>query len=240
MALHSVVVTSKDDKNTGEEVLGKVRQTLKAKVGWVKVDRVRKAKDRKVVMDFGTAEDRRKAKERLTKEGSGLTVADVKNRDPLLVLRDVLTMNTDGDIVKALRNQNRDLLDGLGPGDDRLEVRYGRRARNPHVANVALSASPTLWARITGVGSVHIDLQRVRAEDQSPLVQCTPCLGYGYGRKYCKDPADLCSHCGGPHLRSKCADWLAGSSPSSRNCRGAKLNNIEHNAFSDDCPVRKR
>lgn len=88
-ALHSVVITSKDEGETGEEVLGKVRRTMDAKEGWIKVDRVRKAKDRKVIMGFGTAEERTKAKERLGKEGSGLVVEDVKNRDPLLVLRGV-------------------------------------------------------------------------------------------------------------------------------------------------------
>ncbi|CAH2104969.1 unnamed protein product [Euphydryas editha] len=131
-------------------------------------------------------------------EGMSLVVKEVKNRDPLLVLRGVLSSHTDEDIIKALRNQNRDLFNGLGnEGDRLLIIKYRRRARNPHVANIVLSASPTLWRRITDKGSVHIDLQRVRAEDQSPLVQCTRCLGYGHGRKFCKDPADLCSHCGG-------------------------------------------
>ncbi|CAH2095694.1 unnamed protein product [Euphydryas editha] len=239
-ALHSVVVTSENDEETADEVLGKVRQAIDAKEGWVKVDRVRKAKDRKVIMGFGTVEERKKAQDRLAKKGSGLVVEEVKNRDPLLVLRGVLAVNTDGDVIKALRNQNRDLFNNLGPGEDRLLVKYRRRTRNPHLVNVVLSTSPTLWARITGVGSVHVDLMRVRAEDQSPLVQCTRCLGYGHGRKYCKDPADLCSHCGGPHLKAKCTDWLAGSPPSCRNCRRAKFDNIEHNAFSDDCPVRRR
>ncbi|XP_069363495.1 uncharacterized protein [Maniola hyperantus] len=240
VALHSVVVTSKDDKETGEEVLGRVRKTIDAKDGWVRVERVRKAKDRKVIMGFGTAEERNKAKDRLVGEGTGLVVEDIKNRDPLLILRGVLSVNTDDDITKALRNQNRELFGGLDHGDDRIQIKYRKRARNPHMAHVVISTSPTLWSRITGLGSVHIDLQRVRAEDQSPLVQCTRCLGYGHGRKFCKDSVDLCSHCGGPHLRPKCAEWLAGSPPSCRNCCNAKLDNVEHNVFSEDCPVRKR
>ncbi|XP_069363469.1 uncharacterized protein [Maniola hyperantus] len=239
VALHSVVVTSKDDKETGEEVLGRVRKTIDAKDGWVRVERVRKAKDRKVIMGFGTAEERNKAKDRLVGEGTGLVVEDIKNRDPLLILRGVLLVNTDDDITKALRNQNRELFGGLDRGDDRIQIKYRKRARNPHMAHVVISTSPH-WSRITGLGSVRIDLQRVRAEDQSPLVQCTRCLGYGHGRKFCKDSVDLCSHCGGPHLRPKCAEWLAGSPPSCKNCCNAKLDNVEHNVFSEDCPVRKR
>ncbi|CAH2094954.1 unnamed protein product [Euphydryas editha] len=69
-------------------------------------------------MGFGNSEDWRKAKDRLGKERSGLVVEDVKNRNQLFVLKGVLAANIDGDIVKALRNQNRDVFDGLGLGDD--------------------------------------------------------------------------------------------------------------------------
>ncbi|CAH2086403.1 unnamed protein product [Euphydryas editha] len=112
--------------------------------------------------------------------------------------------------------------------------------RNPHTVHVVIGTSPTLWSRITGMGSVHVDLQRVRAEDQSPLVQCTRCLGYGHSKKFCKEPADGCSHCGGLHHKAECAEWVAGVPPTCRNCKKAKLESFEHNAFSSSCPVRKR
>ncbi|CAH2101949.1 unnamed protein product [Euphydryas editha] len=89
---------------------------MAAKEGWVKVDRVRKARDRKVIMGFGTAEEKAKAKDGLVKEGTGLVVEDVKDRDPLLVLGGFLAVNTDGDIIKALRNQNRISLTASAPG----------------------------------------------------------------------------------------------------------------------------
>lgn len=52
--LHSVVVTSTDEMETGEEVLNRVRTAVDAKEGWITVERVRKAKDRKVIMGFRT------------------------------------------------------------------------------------------------------------------------------------------------------------------------------------------
>lgn len=238
--IHSVIVTSKDETETGEEILNKVRRTIDAKEGWVKIEKVRKARDRKVIMGFHSEEERRKAKERLTGEGTGLDVEEVKNRDPLLVLKGVLSMNTDDDIVKALRNQNRELFANLNSGDDRILVKYRKQTRNPHTNNVVLSSSPILWSRIIGMGSVHIDLQRVRAEDQSPLVQCSRCLGYGHSRKFCKESVDGCSHCGGPHLKAKCDEWAVAAPPTCINCSRAKLENREHNAFSSDCPIRRR
>ncbi|KAJ8722364.1 hypothetical protein PYW08_004766 [Mythimna loreyi] len=238
--LHSVVVTSKDEKETGEQVLERVRKAIEAKEGWVKVERVRKAKNRKVVMGFESEGERNKVKERLEGSGIDLIVEAVKNRDPMVILRDVLAINSDEDVIKALRNQNRDVFRGLSDGEDRLEVRYRRKTRNPHIVHVVLSASPEVWQRVTKRGYAHIDLQRVRVEDQTPLMQCTRCLGYGHGRKHCMEKEDSCSHCGGPHLKTECPDWMAGGTAVCRNCERANLYNKEHNAFSTECPVRRK
>lgn len=238
--LHSVAVASTVETETGEEVLERVRKAIDAKEGWVKVERVRKAKNRKIIMGFGSKEERDKVKERIGKEGGSLTIEDVENKDPLVRLGDVLSVNTDEDILKALRNQNGAVFHGLGEGEDRIAVKYRKRARNPHTNHVIISVSPSIWRRVTERGYVYIDLQRVRAEDQTPLVQCTRCLGYGHGRKYCQETVDACSHCGGPHLRTECADWIAGEPPACRNCGKAKLTQSEHNAFSPGCPVRRR
>lgn len=238
--LHSVVITSADDTETGDEVLNKVRQAVDAKEGWVKVERVRKAKDRKVVMGFGTVEEREKVRKRLATKNANLIVEDVKNKDPLLVLRNVLAINTDEDILKALRNQNKGVFRDLDVEEDRISVKYRRRARNPHVANVVISTSPKMWQRATEAGSLHIDLQRVKVEDQSPLVQCTLCLGYGHSRKFCKDSIEACSHCGEAHLRADCPDWLTRIPPKCRNCSRAGSESTEHNAFSMECPTRRK
>ncbi|KAL4702166.1 hypothetical protein ACJJTC_011506 [Scirpophaga incertulas] len=51
------------------------------------------------------------------------------------------------------------------------------------------------------------------------------------------------SHCGGPHLRRECEDWMAGMAPRCCNCASAKKTQAgegEHNAFSSDCPIRRR
>lgn len=105
--LHSVVVTSRDETETGEEVLNKVRQTIDAKEGWIKVEKIRKAKDRKVIMGFGTKAERDKVKDRLGKDSTNLIVEDMTNKDPLLVLRSVLTINSDEDIVSGPHKMGR-------------------------------------------------------------------------------------------------------------------------------------
>lgn len=238
--LHSLVVTSKNESETGEEVLDRVRKAVDAKEGWIKVERVRKAKDRKIIMGFRTTEERNKIKDRFGKEGIDLVVEEVKNKDPLLILKNVLLVNTDEDVLRALRNQNRDVFRGLDSEEDRLGIKYRRRTRNPHTNHIVISTSPAIWRKVLDVGYLHIDLQRVKAEDQSPLVQCTRCLGYGHSKRFCKEPTDLCSHCGGPHLRTECADWLADIPPTCKNCTRDKLDQVCHNAFSYNCPTRQK
>ncbi|CAH2109183.1 unnamed protein product [Euphydryas editha] len=139
----------------------------------------------------------------------------------------------------ALKNQNGELFSGLDPGETQILVKYRKRTRNPNTEHV-ISASPILWRRMTEAGSVNIDLQRVVALDQSLLVQCTRCLAYGHGRRLCGEKEDLCSHCGDTHMKAKCAEWLASLPPSCRNCHMAKLEKSQHNAFCENCPVRKR
>lgn len=239
-ALHSIIVTSEEETDSGEVVLDKIREAIDAKEGWVKITRVRKAKDRKIIMSCDTKEEREKVKDRLEKAGKHLIVEDVKNKDPLVILKDVLLVNSDEKVMTAMRNQNRAIFQGLDESVDRIAIKYRRKARNPHTGHIVVSVSPKIWRRLVDAGAIHIDLQYVRVADQSPLVQCSRCLGYGHSKRLCKESIDLCSHCGGPHLKPECADWIAGVAPSCKNCSKAKTGRVEHNAFSHDCPIRKR
>lgn len=236
--LHSVVVTSKDETETGEEVLDRIRGAVDAKEGWVTVQKVRKAKGRKIILDFRSRDDQNKVKERLA--GNHLVVEEIKNKDPLLVLRDVLSANMDEDVLRALRNQNKDIFRGLDDEQDRIQIKYRRKARNPHTSHIVVSTSPRIWRRALELGALHVDLQRIRIADQSPLVQCTRCLGYGHSKRFCRETADLCCHCGGPHQRTECTDWLAGAAPACTNCTRDGRGRATHNAFDRDCPVRQK
>lgn len=236
-AMHTVVVSSTDELETGEEVLERIRKVVNATDGGVRVERVRKGKDRKIIMGCTTKEDLDKVKERLVTAKESLKTEEVKNKDPLVILKDVLNFHTNEDILKALKNQNPHHFKEL-EAEERVEVKYRRRARNPHMAHIVLKVSPTLWNRLTAAGAVHLDLQKVRVYDQSPLIQCTRCLAYGHGRSHCEEEQDACSHCGGQHLKAKCQSWLAGEDSCCRNCKNAKLDQVKHNAFSNECPIR--
>lgn len=217
--------------------MDRIRKVVNAKESGIAVERIRKAKDRKVIVGCKTNEERQRVKDRL-KGDKELKVEEMKNKDPLVILKDVLKYNTDKDVIDALRSQNRGVLKDLI--DPKMEIAFKKNTRNPHTHHIIMRVSPKVWQHLVEAGSVQIDLQRVRVSDQSPLVQCSLCLGYGHGRRFCKETVEKCCHCGGAHMKSECADWLSDVPPSCKNCTQAKSNRAEHNAFSNECPIRRK
>ncbi|KAL4705299.1 hypothetical protein ACJJTC_018985, partial [Scirpophaga incertulas] len=110
---------------------------------------------------------------------------------------------------QALKNQNPTIFSDLGEGEEEIKIKYRRKARNPLTSHYILATSPGVWRKAVERGTLRIDLQQVRVEDQSPLIQCTRCLGFGHSKRFCREEVDLCSHCGGPHLRGECPDYRA-------------------------------
>lgn len=238
--MHSIIVSSENKEDTSGTVTDKVRAAVNAIDTGLRVDRMRKVKNQKIVLGCHSKMELDHITKRLKESDESLRIEEAVNKLPLVVLKDVLSYNTDEDITRAILNQNSHLLEGLDKENTKMVVRYRKRARNPHENHVVMQVSPQIWQRLTEAGRVHIDMQRVKVFDQTPLMQCTRCLRFGHGKKQCTEEKDACSHCGGHHLRAECPSWRAGDPPSCRNCHQAKLDDIQHNAFSTDCITRRK
>ncbi|CAH2216545.1 jg10866, partial [Pararge aegeria aegeria] len=238
--VHSMVVSSVDAHDTSEDVITKIRSAVCAKTTGICVDRLRKAREQRVVLGCRTRDELNRVAEKLKSSNPTLLMEEKANKDPLIIMHNVLKINTDEDILGALRRQNSGILGVIPDQEYRASVRYRRKARNPLESHVVLQVSPPVWQSLTAIGKVHIDLQRVVVKDQSPLVMCSRCLVYGHGRKNCKETKDTCSHCAGSHIRSECPSWLAGDQPTCRNCQSGKQDRTDHNSFDESCPIRKK
>ncbi|KAL4721107.1 hypothetical protein ACJJTC_005654 [Scirpophaga incertulas] len=53
----------------------------------------------------------------------------------------------DEEIIRDLRSKNKDIFDHLEEGNDRLKIKYRRRARNPLTCHVVMEVSPTIWSK---------------------------------------------------------------------------------------------
>ncbi|CAG9781827.1 unnamed protein product [Diatraea saccharalis] len=236
--LHSVIISSTNPMDMSEDIIQKAKKKINAKQEGIKVDRLRKCKDARVIIGCEEKQQIRTKEEKLKQE-KGFKVEKVKNKDPLVILKDVFNDINDDDLLIAIKEQNKNIYQGLPEEDTVTRIKFKRSTRSSNTIHVALQVRPALWQRMTGAGHLHIDLQRVRVEDQSPVIQCTKCLEFGHGRKFCTASASRCSHCGGSHLRTDCPD-KEDKPPRCCNCSHSEMQNVAHNAFSRECPVRAK
>lgn len=235
-ALRSLVVTSNDPINTAQDVFNEVRKVLRAKEEGLEINSIRKAKDQKIVIGCRNDEIRNKVKAKI-KQSANLKVEEATNKKPLVIFKNVLKDNSDGDILDALMTQNQHIFENLNETEKQIDFLFRKRTWNPEMTHVVARVAPLLWNRLTTAAHVYVDLQRVRVEDQSPLVQCSMCLSYGHSKRQCKESEPNCSKCGGSHVRSEC-------DPSNYfcciNCYREDLGKSAHSAFSSECPVRRK
>ncbi|GBP24847.1 Putative 115 kDa protein in type-1 retrotransposable element R1DM [Eumeta japonica] len=87
---HTLIISSRIENHTAEQVVTKLRSVIDAREMGVTVDRLRKTRNQKVVVSCSSAEDAKKIKERLKMRGADLRVSKPKKRLPTVVIRGVL------------------------------------------------------------------------------------------------------------------------------------------------------
>lgn len=240
--LYSLIVSSKIETDTGHDLINKITDEVKTKGKEIKIDKVRKAKDRKVILSCSTKEERQKLKEKIEEAKDKFSIEEIKNKNPLVMLRFLTSTINDESIIKEIEERNKDIFKEINKEETKIEIAYKKKTTNNMKIHVILRVSPILWKRMTEKGFIHINVQRVAVWDQSPLIQCSHCLGYGHGKKFCKEKeeGEKCSHCGGQHLRKDCRELKEGGTPTCINCVKAKNKDTEHSAFSQECIIRKK
>ncbi|GBP97945.1 hypothetical protein EVAR_82179_1 [Eumeta japonica] len=148
---HTIIVTSKETADTADHVIEKIRRAVDARKMKVCVDRLRKTKDQKVVISCPTRKDIDRMSGQLKEKG--LKVTEATRKLPMVVIRDVLRENTDEDIVKSLKKQNKHATADLDWGSIEIRVRFRKRARNDHECHPVLEVS-RLWRRLVDAGYV--------------------------------------------------------------------------------------
>ncbi|GBP85086.1 hypothetical protein EVAR_51205_1 [Eumeta japonica] len=119
---------------------------------------------------------------------------------------------------------------------------YRKRARNQLQCHPVLELSPSVHKRFLEAGKLYIDLQKVAVYDQSPLVQCAKCLGFGHTKAVCGEKTATCSYCADKtHEWEKCPRRKQNEEPKCKNCweNGIKTE-ANHEAFSNKCKVRQK
>lgn len=238
---HTLIISSTDPNKTGENVIEVIRKALDQKKSGARVDRVRKGRNQKVILSCSTSEDLKQVAND-TRDCKDIEIQFARAKNPLVRIKDVLAYHSDAEMLDKIKTQNKEIFQGLSPEDSTIKIRYRKAARNPLECHPVLETSPEVHKRLMEAGKVYIGLQRRPVLDQSPLVQCTKCLGFGHTRVVCKEETQLCSFCGEAHTWDNCPRREQGRAPNCRNCTRAenKTTNRQHVAFSEECPERQR
>lgn len=237
---HTLIISSRNPKETSDNVLTKMKATLDLKQSGARMERIRKARDQKVVVKCATKEDMVKIKGQI-QTNTELTVREPLNQDPLVCVRGVLSCYSNEEILDHIKAQNGHILEGVDKSALKMKVKYRKRARNPHECHPVLELSPEVWKKFTQIGKIYVGFGRCSVEDQSPLVQCMRCLGYGHTKALCKEK-DACNHCGGEHTGRDCPSKARNEPPKCVNCTRAKRtgSDLAHTAYSAECQERLR
>lgn len=238
---HTVIISSTDPKSTCDNVIERIKQALDCKKTGAKVEKIRKARNQKVVVSCTNKEDLNLVQAQMRKTDC-LRVEMAKKQNPLVKVLDVLSYHTDVELIDHIMAQNQHLLGDVDVKESTIRVRYRKRARNQHECHPVLEVSPAIHKRFLEAGKIYVGLQRRPVLDQSPLVQCIKCLDYGHTQKSCPDKESLCSYCGEAHTWEKCPKRLSGNPAKCKNCQraGAADEDATHNAFSEECRERHK
>ncbi|CAG9138629.1 unnamed protein product [Plutella xylostella] len=180
----------------------------------------------------------RAAFKRALDERKDFKTSEPPMRRPLVRLIGVSKDLSDARVLEALRAQNKNLTDGLEHEELEMRVVRRTRGRTSIMHNIIVELGPKIWQRLCDQ-RVRVGYQVVNVVDQSPVVQCFKCMGYGHTARICR-AEERCGHCGGAHETRSCPPASKSAPPSCCHCKGNAGGDAAHPAYWDICPERQR
>ncbi|XP_039761136.1 uncharacterized protein LOC120634525 [Pararge aegeria] len=230
-----LMIESADPRDTCDDVVKSIKNSVNVIELGVGVNSVRKRRNQKVVIACDTADDRSKLQEAIKTSSQKLTVTQMKAKNPLLRLSGVINDISDRHVEEAILKQNSSILIGVPLEDRQIKVVRRTKGRTKEVGNVILEVAPRLHHLIRD-SKLRVGYQVVYAADQSPLVQCYQCLGFGHFFRECRNEVS-CGHCAEGHDTRQCP--RKDSTPKCINCSkaGSIASASSHAAYSRACPI---
>ncbi|KAI5631522.1 hypothetical protein NE865_15764 [Phthorimaea operculella] len=200
---YNIVIESVDPRHTSSDVVQNIKQQVDVVQLGVGVNSIRKMRHQKVLIGCDTEKDRNTLSEAIKNAGDKLTVTQPKVKNPLLRLVGVTQDLSDKRIEEAILRQNEKLIREVD--QDRRTAKVTRRVkgRNKNTANIIVELSPELWKALKDQ-KLRIGYQIIHALDQSPVLQCYRCLGFGHRALECQRKEMICGYCAEEHDTRQC------------------------------------
>lgn len=231
-ASYGLIVESINPQHSYGDVIDSLRRSVDVVSLGVGVKSLRRIRRGRVVADCATPEERKVLGDAIKASNTGLSAMDAPKRRPLLRLIGVAHHLTDERVGEALLSQNGGLLGDVPEQQRSARVVRRVKGRTGERSNVVVEVSSQIWKALQGT-KVRIGYQMVSAVDQSPVMQCYRCMGFGHRATECQGNP-TCGYCSGGHDTRTCTQ--RDHAPKCANCGEA----AGHPAYSGDCPVWQR
>lgn len=99
---HSIIVAT--TTSTYDDTRQQIKNTLKAKETGLQIDGIRGIRNGRIVLTCATKAELEKATERL-KQNTGLKIEEARQSNPLIILRNIMSYNTEDDIITAIKTK---------------------------------------------------------------------------------------------------------------------------------------
>ncbi|KAJ2953976.1 hypothetical protein O0L34_g1618 [Tuta absoluta] len=228
---YNIVIESSDPRHTSADVVQNIKKSVDVIQLGVGVNAIRKMRHQKVLISCDTEKDRNTLSKAIKTNGDKLTVTQPPAKNPLLRLIGVAQDLSDKNIEEAVVKQNEGILKHLETSQKKVKVLRRVKGRNTSVNNVVIEVTPALWKSLKDQ-KLRIGYQIIATADQSPILQCYKCLGFGHRARECGGEAPACGYCAGEHDTRQCQN--RNKAPLCANC--TEGNNF-HPAYSPECPI---
>lgn len=231
------VVVEPPEKVDYEEARSELLNCLDPKESSLRVKGIRKYGER-FIIEVHDEEDMQSLRRNpgLAKSGFRLD-GEPDMRRPRLIVYDVERDMGEEDIIKAVRNKNRELMEGLTEEQFKEEfiLKFRQGPKEGPVVNWVVEASPRVFRRVIRKERIYIGLRSCRAREYLGLSRCFKCQAFGHIGKFCNRKA-ACSRCGEEgHHTGQCKE----KSGQRRcvNCRRAGMKEVNHAVGWLGCPA---
>ncbi|CAK1579810.1 unnamed protein product [Parnassius mnemosyne] len=231
----ALLIESSDPRHTSEDVVSTIKDNIDVVQLGVGVNNVRRVRNQKVVITCNTEEDRSKLQSAIKNSAKKLTVSKSSTKNPLIKLLGISNDLNNKKLEEALVKQNVKLFKDIEKDDIKIKVLRRIKGRTAAVSNIVIEVSPWVWKALKDQ-KVHVGYQIVPAIDQSPIVQCYRCMGFGHRANECAADKSTCGYCAGEHDSRQCP--RNNGAPSCANCIKNKVKgDHSHAAYSAECLV---
>lgn len=236
-ARHAVVVKARQDGVTADQVRKKILEVVRPEVN-IRVRAVRKTRTNGVAIETVSAAELERLKACPKFAEVGLVVEAPKGLLPKVVLYDVPSSMTEGQLMDELFAKNASMWMEREDFDRCVNVR-SRSKNEGGVGNLVLEVAARLRDRWVREGRVYVGWLAFKVRGLDDVTRCYRCQEYGHVAARCKLSPNLerCRACNrGGHKERDCKEEKPAPC---KNCENMGFSIGLHSMRSADCPAYK-